>query len=345
MLNMKDGSEASASLDDVWTTPEVADFLKISRQAINRRVRSRKMLGYPGRGATLFPVWQFDPENGEARPEVAEYLAAFAEDFDPQDIARWSITGVGASGRTPAELLIRSETRDEALRLAEAYAPLPVEERTAPAVDPHVKPTGKDIDEWMPSPDEMTGAQHAILLAAADLFSRKGPASVSLREVAAAADVSYGLIHRFYRTKENLLVAVMELLVSYYGERLSSERDIYAAIDNSFGSDVDAGQFGRMLAWSILEGIRPDRLIGTARSRGYRSQIDALWENPTAPETREEFDANVVASLVALIGSVWDLYEPYLAELANNPEHSRDDVRREVTDILKVLVHATRPRR
>lgn len=169
---------------------------------------------------------------------------------------------------------------------------------------------------------------------------------MTLREIAAAADVSYGLIYRFYRTKENLLVAVMELLVTYGGERLSGEEDAYAAIENSFGADIDAGQFGRMLTWSLFEGTRPDRLLGGVRSRGgYRSQIDTLWDDPAEPRVRTEFDSRVLASLIALVGAVWDLYEPYLTVLGDYPDRSREDVRQEVADMLKVLIYATRPNR
>lgn len=335
-----------AASDDAWTTPQVAKFLDISRQAINKRIQNRKMLGYPGRGVTLLPVWQFDLAKRKVRPEVPEYLAAFDEDVELHAIAKWSTTMSEESDRTPAELLLCPSTKEDALRLASAcVATEMVEEGLESASESSVKQAGTEVAEWRPSRAGSSGAQQAILLAAADLFSRKGPAKVTLREIAAAANVSYGLIHRFYRTKENLSVAVMELLVTYGGERLSGEDDAYAAIENSFGVDVDAGQFGRMLTWSIFEGTQPDRLLGGVRSRGYRSQIDALWQNPVEPQVRIEFDSNVLASLLALVGSVWDLYEPYLTELADNPDRSREDVRQEVTDMLKILVYATRPNR
>ncbi|MFC7446548.1 TetR/AcrR family transcriptional regulator [Rhodococcus daqingensis] len=337
--------DLSEPLDDVWTTPQAAEFLEISRQAINKRIRNRKMLGYPGDGVTLFPAWQFDLENPGIRPEVPEFLAAFDEDVEPRAIAEWSITRIAGSDRTPAELLLRADTMGDALQLAAGYAAGPVEEHSAPAAESSVNRADKKVAEWTPTRPGSTGAQQAILLAAADLFSRKGPAKVTLREVAAAADVSYGLIYRFYRTKENLLVAVMELLVSYGGERLSGEEDAYAAIDNSFGADIDSGQFGRMLMWAVFEGTSPDRLLGGARSGGYLSQIDALWENPVEPKVRAEFDSGVLASLIGLVASVWDLYEPYLTALADNPDRDREDVRQEVTDLLKLLVYAARPNR
>lgn len=340
--------------DEFWATPQVADFLGISRQAINRQVRTKKLLGAPGPGVTLFPAWQFDPEQRGVRPEVAELLAAFGDDIEPALVARWSVTsldgldgldGLDEPGRTAADLLLSADTKAAVLQRARELTPAALAAST-PAPDD----SGDDtkVAQWAPRRSGASGPQHDILLAAADLFARKGPAKVSLREVAAAADVPYGLIHRFYGTKENLLVAVMQLLVSYGGDRLSGEQDIYRALEISFGADADSGQFGRMLTWAIFEGTPPERLLGDARSHGYRTQIDALWADPEPPAVRADFDSNVLASLIALIGSVWDVYEPYLtrlAELPGSPGRSPDDVRGEITDLLKVLIYATRPDR
>ena len=132
--------------------------------------------------------------------------------------------------------------------------------------------------------------------------------------------------------------------MSYAAALSQDPQDAYAAIDNSIGADLDSGQFGRMLMWSISEGIQPDRLLGQARSNGYRPHIDALWNNPVEPDVRAEFDSSVVAALLGVFGSVWDLYEPYMIELADNRWRSREDLRQEVTELLKLLVYAARPK-
>jgi AcrR family transcriptional regulator len=49
----------------------------------------------------------------------------------------------------------------------------------------------------------------ALIATAATLFAERGPAAVSLRDVATAADVNLGLIHRYIGSKEDLLAAVL----------------------------------------------------------------------------------------------------------------------------------------
>src|SRR5207248_9502831 len=49
----------------------------------------------------------------------------------------------------------------------------------------------------------------AVVEAATALFAERGPAAVSLREIAQAADVNLGLIHRHIGSKADLLAAVL----------------------------------------------------------------------------------------------------------------------------------------
>ncbi|MBP1325974.1 AcrR family transcriptional regulator [Leucobacter exalbidus] len=325
-----------------WSTPEVVEFLGISRQAINRRLQNRKLLGARALGVTMFPVWQFDAATHEVRPELALLLAEIDDGVDLGAVATWSTTSITGSGRTPGDLVVDPAMQSIALQLARDFEPTTGDEDAADAAQLEAQGADQFTD-----PADASGPQRAILQAAAELFVSRGPGKVTLREIAAKADVTYGLIHRFYGTKENLLVAVMQSLVSSGGDLLSGEHDIYKALDNSFGADLDAGQFGRMLGWAVFEDTPPERLLGGARSSGYRSQIDALWNDPVPPEVPEQFSSNTMAALIALIGAVWNIYEPYLNELAKRPGHPDpvpNQMRREVTDMLKVLIYATRPK-
>lgn len=63
------------------------------------------MLGLPGRGVTLFPVWQF--AGSTVRPVVAELIGAFraVEPYDPLIVASWATSAQPELGTTPAEWL------------------------------------------------------------------------------------------------------------------------------------------------------------------------------------------------------------------------------------------------
>lgn len=63
-----------------------------------------------------------------------------------------------------------------------------------------------------PRPRGEQEVREAVLSAATALFAEKGPAATSLREIAGAAGVNHGLIHRHFGSKRRLVRAVHDHL-------------------------------------------------------------------------------------------------------------------------------------
>lgn len=62
---------------------------------------------------------------------------------------------------------------------------------------------------WRPSPEPAT-AKEALLAAGIELFAARGPAAVSVRDVARRAGANQGLIYRHFGSKEALLAEVID---------------------------------------------------------------------------------------------------------------------------------------
>jgi AcrR family transcriptional regulator len=56
-----------------------------------------------------------------------------------------------------------------------------------------------------------TSPREALLGAAIELFAERGPASVSIRDIARHADVHHSLVHRYFGTKDDLLAEAIEV--------------------------------------------------------------------------------------------------------------------------------------
>lgn len=65
------------------------------------------------------------------------------------------------------------------------------------------------LSQWFEDADELTDKQKQILLAAIDSFSEKGYAATSTSEIAKKAGVAEGTIFRHYKTKKDLLMAIV----------------------------------------------------------------------------------------------------------------------------------------
>jgi AcrR family transcriptional regulator len=58
--------------------------------------------------------------------------------------------------------------------------------------------------------------KEAILIAATELFARKGYQGTAVSEIADRANVAQGTVFHHYRSKENLLISICDELVNTY---------------------------------------------------------------------------------------------------------------------------------
>jgi AcrR family transcriptional regulator len=65
-----------------------------------------------------------------------------------------------------------------------------------------------------PSETGTRRAHDALLTSAIELFAKRGPASVSIRDVARHAGVNHGLVHRHFGSKEDLIAEAIEVGVA-----------------------------------------------------------------------------------------------------------------------------------
>jgi AcrR family transcriptional regulator len=92
----------------------------------------------------------------------------------------------------------------------------------------------------------------ALLAAATRLFAERGPAAVSLRDVAAAANVNVGLIHRHIGSKDDLLAAVLRARPGM--STVDAWRPDVEAVMRALLRTVDAATYLRLAGRTILDG-------------------------------------------------------------------------------------------
>ena len=100
----------------------------------------------------------------------------------------------------------------------------------------------------------------ALVKAASRLFAEKGPAAVSLREVAGEAGVNLGLIHRHIGTKEDLLAAVLADRADMGDVDVDAVRDDEALADLVVRRMVASTTYDRILVRAALDGFDVQRL-------------------------------------------------------------------------------------
>src|SRR5262245_44666129 len=69
------------------------------------------------------------------------------------------------------------------------------------------------------SPRGRTEISDAILKATEQLLPKHNPTEISLRQIADAANINYSLIHRYFGTKEAVIMAAHERMLNKVGEQ------------------------------------------------------------------------------------------------------------------------------
>jgi AcrR family transcriptional regulator len=171
------------------------------------------------------------------------------------------------------------------------------------------------------------GAIEAIVGAARELFAERGPAAVSLRDVARRAGVNHGLIHHYIGTREDLLRLVFAASSEQARrevDRVEQPVEALRAMRRQAGSN---DEYSRLLAWALLEGRDPSAFHGRSPA------IDAIAR---AGDDTRELRLALAAAMVQTLG--WKLFGPYALSAAGLDGEDLDDVRREAEALVDRLV-------
>lgn len=93
----------------------------------------------------------------------------------------------------------------------------------------------------------------AVAEAGYDLFVERSPSAVSLREIAAAANVNLGLIHRYVGSKDDV-IALALALHTQRGKAIVRE-DHHELLHEVADTVVNHPSTGRLIAGMVLDGI------------------------------------------------------------------------------------------
>jgi AcrR family transcriptional regulator len=145
----------------------------------------------------------------------------------------------------------------------------------------------------------------AVLDAADRLFARSSPTEVSLREIAREADVTYGLVHRHFGTKEELIERLLQRYQQRWLDRLDRTPDYGDVLDYLLGERAETGAYLRLVAWMLLAGK------GAASPETHRRyvELDRLLALPAAADGQEA-PVRTAAALAFIFG--WRFFNPFI---------------------------------
>lgn len=157
--------------------------------------------------------------------------------------------------------------------------------------------------------------RRAVIEAAVHLFAAHGPRGVSMRQVAAEADVNYGLIHRHFGSKE----VVLNDAVEYGAQRLSNELAGVTRADEAMDVLRSHGDYWRLLAFVCLEGGDTAGL-----ERDFPTVAGLMGRLRTLDPDSDDIGIRAAAGTALALG--WVVFEPFLRGAAGLEQADDADV-------------------
>ena len=188
-----------------------------------------------------------------------------------------------------------------------------------PAAPSNSRPTGRDE------------IRSAVLREARRLFSERGP-HVPLRDIADAAGVNLGLIHRHIGRKDALITAVMQDAVRFGAARLENTDDAGEAVHGMLLGASSHPEISRLLAWLALD-----------RDAAFPPMVDPS-QRPAAALRRMNDpppagDVELLLVFTAVYG--WPVLRSALLDAHDSPESARAGIDERLANLLSRVVTCT----
>jgi AcrR family transcriptional regulator len=185
----------------------------------------------------------------------------------------------------------------------------------------------------------------AILDAAEELFSERGYAAVSVRDVAARAGVSHALVHRYIGSKAELFRAVLTQRENAILAAAPDNPDLVESASLMLRQGLEHDRsYLRLIVRSAMSGLAYDRTTGRFEATERLIELAGRAAATASPSERAEKDLDpriVIAGVVALFLG-WAATEPWLRPAAGLADMADaellDGIERVILDILRVEV-------
>jgi AcrR family transcriptional regulator len=173
----------------------------------------------------------------------------------------------------------------------------------------------------------------AILQATEELLPKHNPSEISLRQIAEAANINYSLIHRYFGTKESVIMAAHERMLSKVGEQFSAVDRIDGNIGVLFKISGQNVSRRTLLARAMLDGADPHLI--RHHFPIMHQLIDLLRKKKSETENPSEYDPETLAAFFAGSALGWFFFEPVLLASTGLDKKDKAEVHSQITEMLE----------
>ena len=175
-----------------------------------------------------------------------------------------------------------------------------------------------------------------ILDSAQELFAKRGPRAVTIRQIAEHAGVSHALVHKYIGSKDDLIRAVfdrVDVSRTAAARGAVSLRDVYV---QQLPRVMDQRDHSMMLVRSAMEGTEyvslAERITTTSAMVALARKTAASGAAPSPPP--DDIDPRVLVSAISAMILGWASIEDWIWPAAGIDPAEKDEVYRQLAEIV-----------
>lgn len=189
----------------------------------------------------------------------------------------------------------------------------------------------------MSAPRGKQQVKQALIEAGIRLFSERGMASVSVRELAEAAGVNHSLLFRHFGGKDALIQAVFEERFNRQGVFNSDDSAAgEAMLETSIRAVMKDEQLWRLMTFAALEG--KEDLLMAIPSPYLNKTLQRLQQRQEEGEIYNGVEAPVLLASGFALGLGWAVFRRLLMLMAQSSDRDFEELRMQVDHLWEDII-------
>ena len=172
----------------------------------------------------------------------------------------------------------------------------------------------------------------ALIEAGISLFAERGIAAVTVRDLAAAANVNHSMLFRYFGNKDGLVEAVFQTIFERMG-MVEEPTDTFGEemLGKSIQAIIETPQLWRLLTYAVLD----DRisLLRKIRSPYMQETVKRLAQRQADGAIIDDIDPRVLLTSGMALGLGWLVFENLLNDMAGLKAKDRRWVKQQIDEL------------
>lgn len=177
----------------------------------------------------------------------------------------------------------------------------------------------------------------ALIAAAAALFAERESGHVTVRDIAARADVNPTFVHRYFGSKKNLMDVAIQRAQERIATRIDEMTDVIDGAAGVVHATLQEKELVATLARGILDGVVDGRRTGDPATRRLLERFEA---EAAKRGVNPAHDARVVAVALAAATAGYALFGRYIRDSMRLEVLSDDQMEEALVALLKDLARS-----